>query len=69
MIAQGRLAEEHYQLNRTRPETAKRMGLTPRQLRTRERLLHRALNHIGLAWEIGPPFRGRPPHWHADIRE
>jgi hypothetical protein len=65
MLAEGWIAYEHYQLNRTRPETASLMGLTPRQLRTREQLLRRALDQAGRTKDVSPPFRGRPPCWHA----
>lgn len=61
MLAEGWIAWEHYDLWRTRNEAASLMGLTPRQLRTREALLQRAIDHFGLDLEVKPAFRCRPP--------
>ena len=61
MLAEGWVAWDHYDVRRTRQETADLMGLTPRQLRTREALLQRAIDHFGLDWKVKPAFRGRPP--------
>jgi hypothetical protein len=61
MLAEGWIAGEHYDLSRTRNDAASLMGLTPRQLRTREALLQRAFDHFGLDSEVTPAFRGRPP--------
>jgi hypothetical protein len=61
MLADGWIAWEHYDIWRTRDEAASLMGLTPRQLRTREALLQRAIDHFELDLEVKPAFRGRPP--------
>ena len=61
MLAEGWIAWEHYQVSRTRTEVAGIMALTPRQLRTRELLLQRAIDYFELGWEVAPAFRGRPP--------
>ena len=61
MLAEGWTAWEHYDMRRTREEAADLLGLTPRQLRTREALLQRAIDHFGLGWTVKPAFRGRPP--------
>ena len=45
----------------TGKETAELLGLTARQLRTREQLLRRALDYFGLDFLVGPDYLGRPP--------
>ncbi len=62
MIAEGLAIEEQYWLGRTRREAAEVMGLTTRQMRTREQILQRVTDFFGLGWTTGPRFRGRPPH-------
>jgi len=61
MLAEAWIAWEHYDMRRTRKEAADLLGLTPRQLRTREALLQLAIDHLGLDWTVKPAFRGRPP--------
>lgn len=61
MLSEGWHAWEHYLLGRTRKEVAPLLGLTPRQVRTCDELFRRAHDHFGIAHDIRPPFRGRPP--------
>lgn len=60
MLSEGWLAWEHYGLRRTRKEVGESMGLTVRQLRSREALLQRAIDYFRLGWQVEPAFRGRP---------
>lgn len=61
MLAEAWAAAWSYTLHRTRKETAHLLGLTPRQLRTREALLERAVAYFGLDLQVRPDFLGRPP--------
>ena len=60
MLAEGGLAWAHDDASRPRREAATALRLSARQLRTRESLLQRAIDHFGIELTVSPAFRGRP---------
>ena len=69
MLGEAYIATRHHAEGKTRPEAAAQMGLTPRQLRTREQLLQDAIDYFEMLSVLRPRRRSRPADSRASDAE